>query len=249
MTDKINLTRMFQEFNNLYSVGHIEKTPENLAKVKSLINDEVRELHAEAFERDFLQPGEVYKEKEIDVKALAFEITDVIYISLERLCAMGAINNWPEEIAPFEFKFYDGDLFYRQDEDTKGDVVPDHEVVCDFVGYLDYKLSFFGSGFEGENHLESVAYIVINCFEFLLSHGLNAIELLKAKHASNMSKSLSAHNPDLVIKELNHAKNRYPSADAELHGDRYILRCQDTKKVIKPRTYSPATIDDSKLRL
>jgi hypothetical protein len=248
MTDKINLTKMFQEFNNLYSVGHIEKTPENLAKVKSLINDEVRELHAEAFERDFLHPGEVYKEKEIDIKALAFEVTDVIYISLERLCAMGELGNFPEWMVPEEFSINGGDLIISKSSNYDFMDI-EHESVLDLVFTLDRHLSKVADNSDCLRGIVRILFIVSDCVDFMSDFGLNAVELLKAKHASNMSKSLSAHNPDLVIKELNHAKNRYPAADAELHGDRYILRCQDTKKVIKPRTYSPATIDDSKLRL
>lgn len=248
MTDKINLTKMFQEFNNLYSVGHIEKTPENLAKVKSLINDEVRELHAEAFERDFLQPGEVYKEKEIDIKSLAFELADVIYISLERLCAMGELVNFPGWMSSKELYADGGDLILSKPwNDDFIDI--DCDELSNLIYALDGNLSKIGNGSDYAESFNQMFFIVTHCVEFLSYCGFNAVELLKAKHASNMSKSLSAHNPDLVIKELNHAKNRYPSADAELHGDRYILRCQDTKKVIKPRTYSPATIDDSKLRL
>ena len=61
-------------------------------------------------------------------------------------------------------------------------------------------------------------------------------------HRSNMSKSLDIYNNTAAFKELDIARKRYPDAQLIPHGDKYILKCAESGKVIKPSCYSPAVI-------
>lgn len=71
------------------------------------------------------------------------------------------------------------------------------------------------------------------------AYGMDIDGLLKELHRSNLSKTVPASLADFYVQE---AKARYPKAYAMLKGDRAILRCAETNKVIKPSIYSPAVI-------
>ncbi len=67
--------------------------------------------------------------------------------------------------------------------------------------------------------------------------GYDVDALLAAKHASNMSKTVSRA---LAAYELQVARERYPEAYIDEGQNYCVLRDAATNKVIKPTTYTPA---------
>ena len=76
----------------------------------------------------------------------------------------------------------------------------------------------------------------------LRERGVDVDAALAEVHRSNMSKSLDIYDNTAAFKELDIARKRYPAAQLIPHGDKYILKCAESGKVIKPSCYSPAVI-------
>ena len=157
----MNQTKMFKQFNELYGVGEIEPTRENLEKALGLILDEVKEAYEELYMGVVIDMKLSAPREEVNLKNAAKELTDIRYITGERATA---------------FKF-----------------------------------------------------------------DVDALD--KEVHRSNMSKCLKLNFTE--GQELAIAKERYPHAKVEwVNGKYMVLRCQESKKLIKPTTYSPANITD-----
>jgi hypothetical protein len=73
----------------------------------------------------------------------------------------------------------------------------------------------------------------------LRAYGVDIDAALAEVHRSNLSKTVPVTLTAIYMEE---AKERYPSASYIIKGDRAVLRCLETNKVIKPSIYSPAVI-------
>ncbi|ARM71087.1 hypothetical protein pVco5_099 [Vibrio phage pVco-5] len=69
--------------------------------------------------------------------------------------------------------------------------------------------------------------------------GLDIGMCLREVHRSNLSKTVPLAEAPKYVEEV---KDRYPNVAITNKGDRAVLRCVDTGKVIKPSCYSPAEI-------
>lgn len=95
---------------------------------------------------------------------------------------------------------------------------------------LQQPMNIEATGFE----LADIIYIAAQQARQL---GYDVDALLAAKHASNMSKTVSRA---LAAYELQVARERYPEAYIDEGQNYCVLRDAATNKVIKPTTYTPA---------
>lgn len=80
--------KMFDEFNNQYSVGCVEPTHANLEKALSLVLDEVKEAYEELY--GFVSIDiETRNPKEVNIPAIAKEFEDIRYMPGERMRHFG----------------------------------------------------------------------------------------------------------------------------------------------------------------
>ncbi len=86
---------------------------------------------------------------------------------------------------------------------------------------------------------EALDVVYIACQQ-MTERGFDVEKGLAELHRSNMSKSLSFD--EVTIDEITTAMNRYPNASVVEAGNKYVLKCTETGKVIKPKRYSPAVI-------
>lgn len=77
MSESINLNEMFGEFNKTYGYEPMEFNSLNLKKAVKLISDEVVETLIES------------DAEELDKPAGAKELTDILYITMQQMSAMG----------------------------------------------------------------------------------------------------------------------------------------------------------------
>lgn len=86
----IDLNEMFKQFNKQYQVGTLIPTHNEASNITNLIQDEVCESFEEFFEVQEWSEG--YDESEPkpnpDLKAYAKELTDILYITMERMTAL-----------------------------------------------------------------------------------------------------------------------------------------------------------------
>ena len=86
--------------------------------------------------------------------------------------------------------------------------------------------------------LTDILYITM---QRMIVFGMDIEDCLKEVHRSNMSKSVSGEN---VAKEVLIAQQRYPKVLVQdMGGNRFVLRCNDSGKVIKPTSYSAANME------
>lgn len=86
--------------------------------------------------------------------------------------------------------------------------------------------------------LTDILYITM---QRMIVYGMDIEDCLKEVHRSNMSKSVSGES---VAKEFLLAQQRYSKVLVQdMGGDRFVLRCNDTGKVIKPTSYSAANME------
>ena len=71
------LNKLMTEFNELYAIEKLQPTRDNLLNVRDLITDEIDELSHEL------------RLSDIDLYGVAAELTDVLYITAERMRALG----------------------------------------------------------------------------------------------------------------------------------------------------------------
>jgi len=83
----------------------------------------------------------------------------------------------------------------------------------------------------------------------LRERGVDLDAGLAELHRSNMSKRLRGFDSKLHEKELQEAKKRYPKAKIEVTNHGFVMKCEETDKVIKPTTYSTAKITDEMIGL
>lgn len=69
-------------------------------------------------------------------------------------------------------------------------------------------------------------------------YGYKIFDIDQEVHRSNMSKAISG---DIEL-HLEIARERYPHAHCFIAGNKHVMKCTKTGKVIKPATYSPAVI-------
>ena len=80
-------SKMFKQFNELYGVGDIEPTRENLEKALGLIVDEVKELYEELFYGVVFDIRTAATREDVNLHNVAKEMTDIRYITGERATA------------------------------------------------------------------------------------------------------------------------------------------------------------------
>jgi phosphoribosyl-ATP pyrophosphohydrolase len=88
---------------------------------------------------------------------------------------------------------------------------------------------------------ELIDLVYITCQQ-MRERGVDIDAALSEVHRSNMSKALPELSIADLTKEIEIAKKRYPNARVFDVGEKEVLKCTETNKVIKPTTYSPAVI-------
>lgn len=82
----MKLNEMFREFNTVYGIQPLERTQANFASTQSLIQDEVDELWDELYDK---MDYEDLADADLDQANIAKELTDVLYITMQRMLTMG----------------------------------------------------------------------------------------------------------------------------------------------------------------
>lgn len=84
----MNLNEMFHQFNSQYQVGFLIPTHEEISNITNLIQDEVCESFEEFFDvwnNGYCEPE---PKQNPNLKAYAKELTDILYITMERMTAL-----------------------------------------------------------------------------------------------------------------------------------------------------------------
>lgn len=84
----MKLNDTFDQFNALYGYKKLEKNADNLEKAHDLIYDELYELEEE-YAANLNRDYELKDTKDINQTNVAKEMTDIIYITMQQMRAMG----------------------------------------------------------------------------------------------------------------------------------------------------------------
>ena len=86
---------------------------------------------------------------------------------------------------------------------------------------------------------QNIIALVDSTISYMEILGYQWQPILKEVHRSNMSKKIPRH---LIDEEINNALERYKNIERHDLQQYCVLKCEDTKKVIKPKCYSKAVI-------
>lgn len=142
-----------------------------------------------------------------------------------------------------------------------GKIQNTHENLTKFAGLvLDEAIEMYEELFEGVeitiNHgkrkdvdVEAFAFEATDIRyitgERMKAHGFDVDAFDAEKHRSNMSKLIPASMPkDEIAFEVETARLRYPSVELHPVNGGFLLKCDDTGKVVKPLCYSKAAVKE-----
>ncbi|UAW01138.1 phosphoribosyl-ATP diphosphatase [Vibrio phage BUCT194] len=126
---------------------------------------------------------------------------------------------------------------YNQVELNSENLAKSHKLIQDEVNEIDEEVvqPTFSKSAAIKEMIDNI-YITA---QQLRAYGVDIDAALKEVHRSNLSKTVPVSLTGVYMEEV---KERYPSVTYEIKGDRAVLRCMETNKVIKPSIYSPAVI-------